>query len=205
MIIEERFELSAPPAAVADGLLDVVTVSQCVPGVSAVRETADGSFEAVLQMQVGPIRAAFAGELVVDRSAAPGTIRATGSGVDRASGSAGTIHVEATLRETPHGTEVTTIADVSLRGRLGQFGAGVIRATSSELLRQFIGCFEASLGTVAVPDVTDREQAVGVPPPGPPARRLTLWHLIRAMLLGALRQLTGGLRARRGRRAREGA
>lgn len=204
MRIEDEFTLGASAEVVADGLLDVVTVSRCVPGVSNLREVDEDRFEAVLQLRIGPIRTAFAGQLTLDRTQVPNVITATGSGVDRTSGSTAAIELQATLVPTSTGTIVQTVADVVLRGRLGQFGSGIIRATSSELLRQFVACFESTLAVVPAVSSSDASADAVVSRPAS-ADRLTLWRLVTATIVGLVRRIVATWRARWRRGTRDAA
>ena len=145
MEIHETFRLDAPRDQVAAVLVDVPVVAECVPGVQDVTQQADGSWSAVLAAQLGPIKARFAGSIAVDDSDAPEKLRAKGSGSDRGTGSQAQVSMEATLTEDAGGTTVIIVADVVIRGRLGQFGTGIIRATAQEMTKVFVACLSERL------------------------------------------------------------
>ena len=150
VIIEENFTVQAPPEAVSDFFLDIDRVSKCVPGVGEVRTVGDGEYEATLSVRVGPVAASFLGSVTLDASGAPKRLKAAGQGKDRASGSRVEVKFNADLVEVGEGvTEVRSEADVVVRGRLGQFGTSVIKATSHELVKEFSACVNASLATQA--------------------------------------------------------
>jgi uncharacterized protein len=189
--IEETFTVAAPLPTVADFLLDVERVAACVPGVGEVREIGQDEYEAVLSVRVGPISSSFAGSVQLDRGDAPSALKATAKGRDRASGSLVDVRFTARLHENGEAaTEVRTEADVVVRGRLGQFGTGVIKGTSQELVKQFSDCVNAS--------ITAPERAATTEPAPEPAaaRPLRLLPVVLRGLLSSLRDLLARLRRR---------
>lgn len=152
MRIEESFTLDAPVENVHEFLSDVHRVARCVPGVGEVTQREDGAYEATLQIQMGPIKAAFAGEVTLTTSTDPYRLEAEGRGQDRSSGSRAEIAFTGDLHEADGGTTlVETGADVTIRGRLGQFGTGVIKATATEVIRDFVACANETLAAEAAP------------------------------------------------------
>lgn len=162
MIIEESFTIAAPRDQVAAFLVDADRVGRCVPGVDGIQATGDGTYAATLQAQVGPVAASFQGSLRVDDSAAPERLVAVGDGRDRRSGSQAKVEFVADLEEQGEHTLVRARADVVIRGRLGQFGTGVISATAREMVREFAACLDATLAAATT-------QPVGAAPPPRPA------------------------------------
>lgn len=146
MRIDERFTLEVPVDDAFAFLSDVRRVAGCVPGVEDLTEQEDGSFTARLKVQLGPIKASFDGEVALTTDAEARRLTASGQGRDKGSGSRAEIAFSGDLepREDGH-TDVVTVAEVTIRGRLGQFGTGVIRATATEVLRDFVACANDSL------------------------------------------------------------
>jgi carbon monoxide dehydrogenase subunit G len=158
MEIRETFEVNAPPDVVARVLLDVPTVAACVPGVQDIKRDEDGSWAAVMTAQMGPIKASFAGTIAVDGAEAPERLRATGEGRDRKTGSQASVSMVATLSSVPEeATKIEVVADVAIRGRLGQFGTGIIRATASEMTKAFAECLAGKVESR--PDPADPSSA----------------------------------------------
>ncbi len=182
MIIAESFILQAGRERAAALLTDIERVATCVPGVENVQMTEPNAYEAVLRMQIGPIKSSFSGSVQVDPSGAPARLAATAQGKDRSTQSMARVGFSATLEEIGDGTtRVDAEADVSIRGRLGQFGTGVIQATATQMLNDFATCANTVL---AAP--TDEGAA---PPPAPePTLRvgrvvgLSLWTRVVAFL-----------------------
>ena len=150
MIISEVFSLEGPRDRVSALLLDVQNVRSCVPGVTDVKQVSATNYEATLAVQVGPIRSAFRGSITLDDSQSPERLKATARGKDRATGSLATVSFDAHLAETaPNVTTVRTTADVSIRGRLGSFGTGVIQATAQQMIGDFVSCVNAQLSSAS--------------------------------------------------------
>jgi uncharacterized protein len=160
VIITESFTLQAGRERVAALLTDIERVATCVPGVENVAMTEPNSYEAMLRMQIGPIKSSFTGSVQVDPSGAPARLAAKAQGKDRSTQSMAKVGFSATLEEIGDGTtRVDAEADVSIRGRLGQFGTGVIQATATQMLNDFATCANSVLGAA--------EDEGAAPPPAP--------------------------------------
>jgi carbon monoxide dehydrogenase subunit G len=148
VIIEEQFEVSAPRDDVVAYLLDVENMSRCVPGVEDMRPTGNNAYEASLRVTVGPIKTVFRGTAETNPCGVPEEMRGYASGRDRQSGSRVSVDFVTEFTEIEPGrTRVAVRADATVRGRLGQFGTGVIQATATELVRDFARCVETTLAT----------------------------------------------------------
>jgi carbon monoxide dehydrogenase subunit G len=148
MIISEVFSLEGPRDRVSALLLDVQSVRSCVPGVTDVTQLSPTRYEATLEVQVGPIRSAFRGSITLDDSQSPERLKATARGKDRTTGSLATVTFDAHLTESaPDVTSVRTTVDVSIRGRLGSFGTGVIQATAEQMIGDFVSCVNDQLSS----------------------------------------------------------
>ena len=170
MIIEQTFTVNASRDRTAAFFLDIDRVTACVPGVENVTEVEPGRYRAVLTVRLGPIRAAFQGEMSLDDSQAPERLKATGEGRDRATGSVAKVDFTAELAEDEADrTTVNAVADVALRGRMAQFGTGVMRAAAGELVKEFAACANAALAEapVAVSPSAESPAPAEVPPPAP--------------------------------------
>jgi uncharacterized protein len=144
MIIEQTFTVSGSREQVAEFLSAPDQMLYCVPGVEEVTLAEDGFYKATLKAKVGPIRASFSGSVTIDSSEAPERIKASGEGRDRATGTVAKVTLSAELVETePNVTTIISHSDVALRGRLGQFGTGVIQSIASEMIGQFASCVES--------------------------------------------------------------
>lgn len=146
MLIEETFSLDAPRAEVVRFLLDVPRMGACVPGVEGLHRVDADRYEATLVARIGPIQAKFKGEVTVDASGAPDTIVASANGRDATTGSVAQVRFTADLLDGEGGsTDIRSTSNVTIRGRLGQFGTGVVTSTAREMVRSFAQCAGAEL------------------------------------------------------------
>lgn len=146
MIIEQTFAVNASHEQTVEFFSDIQQVGSCIPGVEGVRETEPGQYEATLAVRLGPIRAAFKGSVSLDEGQAPARLKASGEGRDRATGSIAKVDFTADLSEDQPGvTTVCTVADLAIRGKLAQFGTGVMKAAAGEIVQEFAACANAKL------------------------------------------------------------
>lgn len=185
MIITESFTLQADAERVAALLTDIERVAACVPGVENVEMTEPNSYTAVLKTQIGPIKSSFTGSVQVDPSEAPARLRAKGQGKDRSTQSMAKVGFSASLEEIGNGmTRVDAEADISIRGRLGQFGTGVIQATATQMLNDFATCVNASLSATET----------GAESPPAPERTVRIARVVALSLWARVRAFLGSLR-----------
>lgn len=210
MLIDQTFTVNASREETASFFTDIEQVSRCIPGVEGVREVEPGQYEATLAVRLGPIRAAFGGSLVLDAAETPTRLKATGEGRDRATGSMAKVDFTADLSEDAPGvTTVHAVADVAIRGKLSQFGTGVMRAAAGEIVREFAQCVNATLDTPEAKDElgeTDQRDssqastaAVVGRPDGPESRRgllAVLWRGFVRNLAHRLRRVADRIDAR---------
>ena len=185
MIITESFTLQAERERVAALLTDIERVAACVPGVENVEMTEPNTYNAVLKTQIGPIKSSFTGSVQVDPSEAPARLKAMGQGKDRSTQSMAKVGFSATLEDLGNDmTRVDAEADISIRGRLGQFGTGVIHATATQIMNDFAICVNASLNAAEE----------GAAPAPAPERTLKIARVVALSLWSRLTAYLGSLR-----------
>lgn len=146
MIVEDKFVISAPIEETWNFLLDIPRVSECIPGAGEVEQVDDDTYKGNLVVKVGPIGANFAGQVQLANLDPPHHLTATARGRDQATASIASIDFSAAL--SPAEDEETKVAfkvDVTIRGRLGQFGQGVIRETAKQMTQVFAECVQAQI------------------------------------------------------------
>ncbi len=165
MRIEDRFTVSIPMARAWEVLLDVERMAPCMPGAQLL-EVVDGEYRGVVKVKLGAITTQYKGAVrfaEVDEVAHRVVLRAEGRETRGQGNAAAT--VTASLEEAPDGaTAVAIETDLSITGKVAQFGRGVLADVSSKLLGEFARCVEESLG--------DQGAGTGQPPAGagePPA------------------------------------
>lgn len=162
MRFEDRFTVSLPMAQAWEVLLDVERMAPCMPGAELL-EVVDGEYRGVVKVKLGAITTQYKGAVrfaEVDETGHRVVLRAEGRETRGQGNAAAT--VTASLEQTPDGaTAVAIETDLSITGKVAQFGRGVLADVSSKLLGEFARCVEESLGDGGPPGAA---QVVDAPP-----------------------------------------
>jgi carbon monoxide dehydrogenase subunit G len=100
----------------------------------------------VVKVKVGPITAQYKGTAVfVEKDPAQGRVVLRCTGRDtRGQGNANAT-ITATMEPDGDGTRVTVTTDLTVTGKVAQFGRGVLAEVSAKLIGQFVDALEADL------------------------------------------------------------
>ncbi|MFC9251822.1 SRPBCC family protein [Amycolatopsis thailandensis] len=137
MILENQLSVPADPGAVFALINDVERVAGCLPG-ATLDGKEDDAYLGRVKVKVGPITAAYSGtvrftEVTEDER----RLRLLARGADSHGNGDAEAEVTLTVREAPGGATIELRTDLSIRGKLAQFGKGAIGAVSTRLLDQF--------------------------------------------------------------------
>lgn len=138
MDLENSFEVAADRATAWRVLNDVERIAPCLPG--AQLEEIDGDeFKGNVKVKVGPVTAQYKGKATfIEQNEAEGKVIIKGDGRDsRGAGNASAL-ITATLHEVDaNNTRVDVHTDLSITGKVAQFGRGVMADVSGKLMDQF--------------------------------------------------------------------
>jgi uncharacterized protein len=191
MKIEKSFELNHSREFVWDKMNDVYLVAQCLPGASIVEQLDGNRYKGRMSVKVGPMAAAFDGEIAIESRPADWTAVVSGKGADarsssRASGSM-------TYRLTggvPGATRVEVVSDINLAGSLAQFGKGAImQEIANRITAEFVRNFEQALS--AAPVIASAEASASPPPAQSLDAGNLLWSVLRDRFLALFRKRSG--------------
>jgi carbon monoxide dehydrogenase subunit G len=167
MKLDNEFAVSVPIDQAWLVLTDLEQIAPCMPG-AQLTGVEDGVYSGKVKIKVGPVSAEYAGTARFtekDDGVYRAVIDARGRD-SRGQGNATAI-ISAQLRSDGASTVVTVSTDLSIAGRIAQFGSGMIKEVSAKLLTQFVECLEAKLN--AAPDAGaqpgEDEQAAAGPDP----------------------------------------
>jgi hypothetical protein len=126
-------------------LTDVELIAPCMPG-AQLQEVEGDEYRGVVKVKVGPVTAQYKGVarfLERDEAAHKVVLRAEG----RETRGQGNANATITAQLTPDGdgTAVSVVTDLTVTGRVAQFGRGVMADVSAKLLDQFVDCLENKL------------------------------------------------------------
>ena len=149
MEIAESFRVSTSIDDTWKVLLDIEGIAPCLPG-AQLQEVEGDEYRGVVKVKVGPITAQYKGAArlaEVDESARRIVIDASGRDTRGQGNAKATIVV--TMAPEGAGTKVDVVTDLSITGKVAQFGRGVLADVSSKLLGQFVENLERDVLTSA--------------------------------------------------------
>jgi hypothetical protein len=173
MELSNDFRVSAPPEKAWEVLTDVERIAPMLPG-AKLEEIEGDEFRGLVKVKVGPITAQYKGKATFEeRNQAEGRVVLKATGRDtRGQGNANAT-ITATLVPDGDGTKVTVVTDLTVTGKVAQFGRGVLADVSGKLIGQFVDALEADLkggdapapgaAAAAAPPVPDPGQAAAAP------------------------------------------
>jgi carbon monoxide dehydrogenase subunit G len=145
MELTNEFRVPLPVADAWAVLTDVERIAPCMPG-AQLQEIEGDEYRGVVKIKVGPITAQYKGKATFverDETAHRAVLRAEGRDT-RGQGNANAT-ITATLVGDATGTTVTVVTDLTVTGRVAQFGRGVMADVSAKLLGQFVDCLESNV------------------------------------------------------------
>jgi len=146
MKIEDEFRVDVPVERAWAVLLDVERIAPCMPG-AQLQEVESDEYRGIVKIKVGPITAQYKGAarfLERDEAAHKAVLRAEGRDTRGQGNAAATITMTLTSAGESS-TAATVVTDLTITGRVAQFGRGVLGDVSSKLLGQFVDCLESKL------------------------------------------------------------
>ena len=134
MQIEQTFSINAPQQEVWDFVKDTSKMAPCIPGCEGIEVVDEKHFKAKIKIKVGPISARFNLDIEILEENPPSEIisRTRGDEGTRAS----TISADNTVRLTANedgSTEVYCHSESSIVGRLGKYGAGMMKKKADSI------------------------------------------------------------------------
>jgi len=152
--LEQSFEVAHPLPAVWQGLEDLRATASCIPGAEITGVQDNRKAVGVFRVQLGPIKAAFAGEAEVTRNNADHSGVIKGAGRDGKNATRVNATVEYRLvRVNDTATRIELKVDYSIAGPLAQFSRGnIVKEIAGSITRMFAGNLEKMLGAGAAAD-----------------------------------------------------
>lgn len=149
MRIEDSFTIAASRDRVWQAIKSPAVVAPCVPGCQGVEVISPTLYKAQVRVQLGPIKATFNVDVEIASEIEPEEIRSRTRGEE--GGRASSLSAENVLRLTELGaeeTEVYYLSEVSVVGRLGKFGLGIMKKKAASLGRDFAVAFKKQVENV---------------------------------------------------------
>ena len=135
-----EFLIPAPREEVWEALQKPDILKECIDGCESMTETESNTFDCVVAIKIGPVKARFNGNIKMVDGEAPYSyfldVSAQGGGAGFGSGRA-----RVDLEEKPDGTLLKYHVDGTVSGRLAQLGARLMQSFSRKMTRTFFDRF----------------------------------------------------------------
>lgn len=159
MELSNEFEVPVPIEQAWAILTDIERIAPCLPG-AQLQEVEGDKYRGIVKIKVGPISAQYKGQAVMvvkDDVAHRAELEATGRDSRGAGNATATIVAQLTAKGDV--THVSVLTDLSVTGKVAQFGRGVLADVSAKLLDQFVANLEATvLAEELVADAVELEE-----------------------------------------------
>jgi carbon monoxide dehydrogenase subunit G len=142
MDLTNDFRVALPVERAWAVLTDLERIAPCMPG-AQLQEVEGDEYRGIVKIKVGPITAQYKGKATFveqDDTNHKAVLRAEGRET-RGQGNANAT-ITATLTPDGDGTAVSVVTDLTVTGRVAQFGRGVLADVSAKLLDQFVASLE---------------------------------------------------------------
>jgi uncharacterized protein len=145
MELVHEFTVAVPVEQAWDVLTDVARIAPCMPG-AELTEVDGGTYHGQVKIRVGPITAQYRGTAsFAEKDEAARRVVLKASGRDTRGQGTASATVTAAMAEEAGSTTVSIVTDLSVSGRVAQFGRGVMADVSARLLDQFVHNLEADV------------------------------------------------------------
>ena len=148
MKIEETFSVNAPIDRAWRFIMNPGQVAPCIPGCGDVEILGENKYRANVKLAVGPIKTNFNVTVEITEQQAPNFAATLTRGEE--GGKASMVTANSELRLKPvngEQTEVNYKSEVSIVGRLGKFGLGIMKKKAKAIGEEFAENFRARLET----------------------------------------------------------
>ena len=154
MELNDSFEVAHPVDAVWEVITDVERIAPCLPGAQLTGSDGD-VHEGLVKVKVGPITSQYKGKAsFTERDDAAHRLLMSASGRDtRGAGNASAEITVALEAVTEASTRVSVHTDLTITGKVAQFGRGVL----ADVSRKLMGQFADNLAELVAADVASSE------------------------------------------------
>ena len=145
MELTNDFEVAVPVDQAWSVLTDIEQIAPCMPG-AQLQEVEGDEYRGTVKVKVGPITAQYKGKATFqekDDENHVAVLKADGRDT-RGQGNANAV-ITARLEEAGDGTKVSVHTDLTVTGKVAQFGRGVMADVSAKLLDQFVENLETTV------------------------------------------------------------
>lgn len=145
--LEKSFEVPQNTELVWEHLIDPAKVMDCVPGVTVEEKVGDNHYKGKVGMKFGPMGVQYDADIQykeIDKENRK--IIIAGDGVDsHGKGNAEMVMTINLSDAEDGGVKLDSVMDVTINGKIAQFGSRLITTVSNQLFKQFASNFTKKL------------------------------------------------------------
>lgn len=163
MDLHHEFVVEVPISEAWATLTDVERIAPCLPG-AQLTEVEGDVYRGQVKVKVGPILAQFKGQASfasLDEAARVAVLKAEGRDTTGKGNAAATITARLT-EVTPSSTKCVVDTDLSISGKVAQFGRGALADVSDRLLAQFVDNLNTLIASGPAPEAPPAPTSDGV-------------------------------------------
>ena len=144
--ITKKFLVQEPVDKVWDYISNPTKIVTCMPGAAITEATDDKNYKGEVTMKFGPIKTKFAGDIeIIGLNNEERHMTIKGRGLDSKGKGSADMLLNGGVNETPEGTEASFEMEVTIIGKLAQFGSRLISDVTDQVMDQFIANFRNKL------------------------------------------------------------
>jgi carbon monoxide dehydrogenase subunit G len=145
MELTNEFRVDVPVPDAWKVLTDVERIAPMLPG-AQLQEVEGEVYRGIVKVKVGPITAQYKGQATfVERDEAAGRVVLRATGRDTRGQGNASADITATMTPDGDGTQVSVVTDLTVTGKVAQFGRGVLAEVSAKLIGQFVDALHDDL------------------------------------------------------------
>jgi len=173
MDLNHEFVVNVPVAEAWAILTDLERIAPCLPG-AQLTEVEGDTYRGQVKIKVGPILAQFKGQAsFVSRDDVAHKASLKGEGRDTTGkGNASAIITAELTSVTPTSTKCTVHTDLSISGKVAQFGRGALADVSDKLLAQFSENLNQLISAAPAPSAPVVAETTPAPSEQPTIRKI---------------------------------
>ena len=173
MDLNHEFVVNVPVAEAWAILTDLERIAPCLPG-AQLTEVEGDTYRGQVKIKVGPILAQFKGQASFvsrDDEAHKATLKGEGRDTTGKGNASAMITAELTS-VTPTSTKCTVHTDLSISGKVAQFGRGALADVSDKLLAQFSENLNQLISAAPAPSAPVVAETTPAPSEQPTIRKI---------------------------------
>ena len=166
MELKNQFRVSVPLDVAWTVLTDLERVAPCMPG-AELKEVEGDEYRGIVKVKVGPVTAQYKGTArFVDKSDEQHRAVLQAEGRDTRGQGNASATVTATAEPDGDGTVVSIVTELTITGKVAQFGRSIMGDVSTKLLGEFAERLEADLlSQTTQPDPSPSDPSPADPSP----------------------------------------